>query len=239
MAAQKRCALTSKSVLECRSNLDWFLDSPPNEIGDTLAGFAGALAFIWIVVTVWLQSHELSEQRKEITTTNRHLEKQSFNAFFFELVATHNSIVSGIDIRTFGDSRVIHQGRDAFHFFFEKFSEPEPGERMYPDLAPDRTLVRYGEMYAEHRSDLGHYFRFVYNSLRAIEESPVVDLTYKRLFRSLFSDDELLVIYYNCATEKGRNLAPRARRFDLFNNLPFERLVRKEHIDLLGANYFD
>ncbi|UWP98968.1 hypothetical protein [Aliiroseovarius crassostreae] len=42
------------------------LKSPPNEIGDTLAGIAGALAFLWIIVTVQLQSKELAEQRKEL-----------------------------------------------------------------------------------------------------------------------------------------------------------------------------
>lgn len=36
-----------------------------NEVGDTLAGFAGSLAFVWLVVTVWLQATELREQRKE------------------------------------------------------------------------------------------------------------------------------------------------------------------------------
>jgi hypothetical protein len=39
--------------------------STPNEIGDMLAGFAGALAFIWIVVTVLLQAAELREQREQ------------------------------------------------------------------------------------------------------------------------------------------------------------------------------
>lgn len=43
--------------------------APANEIGDTLAGIAGVLAFLWIIVTVWLQSQELSEQREELKQT--------------------------------------------------------------------------------------------------------------------------------------------------------------------------
>jgi hypothetical protein len=39
----------------------------PNEIGDALAGLAGSLALVWIVVTVWLQATELKEQRKELS----------------------------------------------------------------------------------------------------------------------------------------------------------------------------
>lgn len=43
----------------------YLLAASPNEIGDTLAGVAGALAFVWLVVTVSLQATELREQRKE------------------------------------------------------------------------------------------------------------------------------------------------------------------------------
>jgi autonomous glycyl radical cofactor GrcA len=64
MSFQRNCILLETSVLECRENWERFWASKPNEIGDTLAGFAGTLAFIWIVVTVWLQSTELAEQRE-------------------------------------------------------------------------------------------------------------------------------------------------------------------------------
>ncbi|KIC16637.1 hypothetical protein GC1_10355 [Leisingera sp. ANG1] len=49
------------------------ITSPPNEIGDTFAGVAGVLAFLWIIVTVWLQSQELAEQRKELSATRDEL----------------------------------------------------------------------------------------------------------------------------------------------------------------------
>ncbi|WP_170386747.1 hypothetical protein [Ruegeria atlantica] len=49
----------------CETKWQYLQSASPNEIGDTLAGFAGTLAFIWIVVTVWLQAEELQEQRKE------------------------------------------------------------------------------------------------------------------------------------------------------------------------------
>ena len=50
-----------------------FLKAPPNEIGDTLAGLAGALAFLWIIVTVSLQSKELKAQREELAATRSEL----------------------------------------------------------------------------------------------------------------------------------------------------------------------
>ena len=44
---------------------DQFRNLRPSEMGDTLAGIFSALAFIWIIVTVFLQSNELKEQRHE------------------------------------------------------------------------------------------------------------------------------------------------------------------------------
>lgn len=49
------------------------ITSPPNEIGDTFAGIAGVLAFLWIIITVWLQSQELAAQRKELAATRSEL----------------------------------------------------------------------------------------------------------------------------------------------------------------------
>jgi hypothetical protein len=51
-----------------------FSDLPSNAIGDTLAGIFAPLAFIWIVVTVFLQSLELAEQRKELALTRIELQ---------------------------------------------------------------------------------------------------------------------------------------------------------------------
>lgn len=53
-----------------------FVLSPPNEIGDTFAGLAGVLAFLWIIVTVWLQSQALNEQRDELELTRKEFEAQ-------------------------------------------------------------------------------------------------------------------------------------------------------------------
>jgi hypothetical protein len=73
LALHSRCAFLASGTLECRSNFYRFLDSPPNEIGDTIAGVFSTLAFVWIVVTVFLQSAELFEQRQELALTREEL----------------------------------------------------------------------------------------------------------------------------------------------------------------------
>lgn len=41
-------------------------NAPANELGDTLSGVGSVLAFVWVIVTVVLQSQELKAQREEL-----------------------------------------------------------------------------------------------------------------------------------------------------------------------------
>lgn len=58
---------TVEDSTECTTNLKAFLQSTPNEKGDALAGLAGSLAFLWLIITVLLQSKELELTRKEFS----------------------------------------------------------------------------------------------------------------------------------------------------------------------------
>lgn len=53
------------------------LASPPNEFGDFLAGAFAPLAFLWLALTVWLQSRELKLQRKELQQNGEALRLQA------------------------------------------------------------------------------------------------------------------------------------------------------------------
>ncbi|MGX9355733.1 hypothetical protein ACS3SW_11430 [Roseobacteraceae bacterium S113] len=59
------CNLDLFPTGDCPAKWRHIVAAPINEVGDTLAGLAGVLAFIWLVATVLLQAHELREQRKE------------------------------------------------------------------------------------------------------------------------------------------------------------------------------
>ncbi len=61
----------------CKTNYEIFLQSPPNEKGDVLAGLAGSLAFLWIIITVLQQSQELRLQRTELRGTKEALSQQT------------------------------------------------------------------------------------------------------------------------------------------------------------------
>ncbi|MGB0966577.1 MAG: hypothetical protein ACPGUX_00175 [Halocynthiibacter sp.] len=69
--------LETCGVVSCESKWQEFLSASPNEIGDTLAGIFGGLAFLWIIMTVLLQSQELREQRRELRQARGEYEKMA------------------------------------------------------------------------------------------------------------------------------------------------------------------
>lgn len=48
--------------------------------------------------------------------------------------------------------------------------------------------------------------------------------------RSLLSDYELVFIFYNCLSEKGRRFNRFANEYALFDNLDVQRLLNFEHV---------
>ncbi|MEP4979619.1 hypothetical protein [Ascidiaceihabitans sp.] len=70
------CAFVDGKEVCGISFFDRFLSSPPNEIGDTLAGVFGSLAFLAAAVAVVMQSFELAAQREELRLTRIEFEAQ-------------------------------------------------------------------------------------------------------------------------------------------------------------------
>ncbi|WP_170526226.1 hypothetical protein [Ruegeria arenilitoris] len=70
---------------ECVSKWSYLRSAPPNEIGDTLAGVAGALAFVWVAASVVIQRLELDRTVNAFVEQGASLREQSdrdaFDAF--------------------------------------------------------------------------------------------------------------------------------------------------------------
>lgn len=80
LALFETCRIDDQAIRHCAPRWQVFWHSPPNEIGDTLAGFAGTLAFIWLLVTVAMQAQDLRDTRED---TKRMAEAFNEQADFF------------------------------------------------------------------------------------------------------------------------------------------------------------
>lgn len=184
-----------------------------------------ALAFAMIIVTLWMQKHELAQQRqelednrkvmslqqKEMKQQNESLRRQRFESTFFNMLNLYGEIVATISI---GDSVV---GRHGFVLFSESLNQ----------LARDRgdsepSIETYELWYRKRDYAIGHYFRTLYNVFRFIDESGGDEKTmYARLVRAQLSRDELKLLAFNGLGQHGREkFRPLIEKYSLLKHLP-------------------
>ncbi len=220
-------------------------------VGGTLNPILTFLTVIGLLVTIHLQQRELRLTRKELEKSSNALEAQNlttkqqrFENTLFSMNEMLNQIVNAMDLVN-GDQR--KSGRDCFTIFYSTLNSryrrenailKEKGHIVDNVMKISMAVSAYGWMYHKHQSDLGHYFRVLYNIFRYIDQSEFSDGIYAKILRAQLSNQELLIIFYNNATERGSAFAALAERFELFDNMDTEQLLRPEHIDLASKKSF-
>ena len=221
------------------------------QAGDTFGGitslFSG-LAFAGLIVTLWMQRHELRLQRLELTETRAELanqravmerqtgdaQKQNLETTFFRRLQHFETIIAAIDRqyldRDSSGQETQHtvQGRDAL----ERIARTVRRATLFdgsqaPNQAPkpEGWRERYSNIYLKLESDLGNYFRVLYTVVDHIDARD--DLTddekynYIKIVRASLTPDECLLIFYN-ATSKFASARMRdlITRYAMLKHLP-------------------
>lgn len=225
-------------------------------VGGTLNPILTFLTFCVVLATLYFQRTELIESRREMKRSAdaleaqiREISEQKFEASFFQLLTLLNIIVNSIDLRVPGGrtgALVVPgydiRGRDCFreHFIelgdlYREERRKNPSERI-SDLETIRIV--YEQFWDRHRQDLGHYFRFIYNIIRLIDQKNTDNKIYSRIFRAQLSDYELVLIFYNCQTHLGEKLKHLVEKTALLNNMPVELLFHECHVNLFGRGAY-
>jgi hypothetical protein len=208
------------------------------------AFFSGA-AFGGVILAIILQMEELSLQRKELRDTRKVLKdqnetftKQKFDSAFFQMLNLHHEIVKGMDVPWQGK---IWTGRDCFMIFIEAIKrklETEKFVKQKTTSAWERPAMEmaYLEVYEGYQGDIGHYFRNLYNIVKFVDRSDVKDKKfYTNLIRAQLSSNELLLLFYNCASPPGRErdgkekFRPLVEKYALLKNMPEKDLIDPSH----------
>ena len=220
--------------------------------GAANALFSG-LAFAGIIYAVLLQRKELQLQRQELVATRKELEgqklqleiqnktltKQNFEDTFFQLLRLHNEILNAMDLQ---DGSEKYQGRDCITRLYDLFKNSY-GDHNY--RYPDRTHLEkirgaYNDFFRKHQSDLGHYFRTLYNIVKFVSRSDVPDKRfYTNLVRAQLSNYELVLLFYNCLSDLGRDkFKPLVEEFALLKNMPKDLLRQPDHAPLFNESAY-
>ncbi len=168
-------------------------------------------------------------------------------------------IVSSIDMELTIDYKVINErveaaqkssacGRSSFKkacdAFANRLSISNSNHKLDPIRQPlfiqNSTQVKISSVYTylwpELRAGFSHYFRYLYRILKVIDESGLNDadkIKFSRIVRSQLSDYELLIIFYNCQSEYGKNLIPYVLKYRLLDNLLKDLCINDDHFALV------
>lgn len=206
-------------------------------IGGVLNPIFGFLGLIALLLTIALQAKELKLSRKELRNSSNALKAQNgtliiqnFESSFFQMLRLHNDIVNSIDFVNISTT-ITTSGRDCFPVMVDRL------KGYLKSFQNNRQIVEkyYEDFYKQHQGELGHYFRYLYNIFKFIDNSNIENKKfYSNLVRAQLSNHELVILFYNCFSKYGNNkFLPLAKKYSLFKNMPTSILIQESHIDWL------
>lgn len=235
---------TSKSGGPVEQESGWFGDL----FGFSNAIFSG-LAFVGVAIAVFLQRYEIDltrqeldisqsifyEQEQSLKLANTQSRIQMFESTFFNLLNLLKGITDGIAINQ-GDISLLGEviyyndnikrantvsGKQVFPYFvreIEYFMKNDSGDQLN---SYDQC---YRQFYNHRNSDLGHYFRTLYNIVDFVDTTPYLESAeqkkkYANFLRAQLSDHEAALLFYNGLSSNGvEKFKPLIERYALLKN---------------------
>ena len=192
-----------------------------------------ALAFAMIIVTLWMQKYELKQQREELEITrkvmkqqkeemeeqNESLRRQRFENTFFNMLEMHGEIVATICSVQDGKTGRLAFGSLVTRLF--NYSRDKIYNNESQKDAHGVSIKSYENWYSSRESEIGHYFRTLYNLIRYIDENGRDQkMTYSRLVRAQLSYHELQLLLYNGLSKYGKEkFKPLIEKYSLLKHL--------------------
>lgn len=232
------------TVIVFAANFAFGKQGEAGQWGDFFGGFLNPIltfiTFMGVLITIVLQQRELRESREELKRSAEALisqndvsSRQLFENTFFQMLTLHNNIVSSVDIHTH-DGKVI-SGRDCFNLFLQRLSSAfKIVRRSSPELSGEELLEKaYIYYWRGNNSDLGHYYRYMYNIIRYVDENETSKPYHIKLIRAQLSDQETVLLFYNSLSSLGEKFSRYAEKYELFDNLRDDMLIMPEHASLV------
>jgi hypothetical protein len=208
------------------------------QFGDFVGGIIGS---IWALAGVILFYVALTEQRKEFKLTrevfldqseiykkqSETLELQQFESTYFNMLQLHHQIVGSIDYDDYNDitkkTKTV-TSRDCFKGFYDQLNKSLQSKVEQTTDTVKAVNESYSKVYASYQSDLGPYFRNLYNILKFIKRKQPGDKNdrfYSNLLRAQLSNFELKLLFYHCLSELGTNeFKGYVEKYQFFKEMP-------------------
>ena len=180
------------------------------------------------------QRAEIDRLKEDAEAERALTSKRDFEHTFFSLLPLLHATLQEIEARnSYGIEPKF--GRDAVRRILDEHLGASKG-----DDASDK--MAYDNAYRKHRDDLGHYFRLIYQIVRFIDESSVIDKQfYARLLRANLSNAEMVLLGLNCVYGGGNpKFKKLVEKYALLHNISSsEAISRRLDINLEKAAFGD
>lgn len=239
-----------------------------DQFGVATALFSG-LAFAGFLVALLMQQQELALQReqhrkalsvmelerKEFQKHSAAMDRQNFEAMFFRMLEVLRECREDLKCRKLHSQSEHMSGIAACQEAKRHLERQWPKKDIrhlakvykidhYTAIANDAYTDRYRSYFQD---TFGRYFRIAYHTLKFIDDTyPRVNgkptdtaRRYSRIYRAEFSQPELVMLMYNCASKLGSdNFKPLADAYDMYDNLPPDDLIDPSHRVLSGSRFY-
>lgn len=133
-----------------------------------------------------------------------------------------------------------NSGRDSMRAILEDVYIRYKNNGQYASKV--RTAVRcFDELYVENRQVMSVHFRVLYQLCRFISKAKIDDnkkALYSKIVRSQLSEEECIMIRYNCLNSYGLKMQDYANEFNLLKHLPFTRLMEFKAWDKIFSDSY-
>jgi hypothetical protein len=225
---------------------------PDDKYAATNALFSG-LAFAGLLIAVLLQREELQLQRKELKDTRevlesqkeqlegqkRQMEIQNFENRFFQMLAMWN------ELRRHLEPRYQYQDKVGFEGLMRRLRNQISDQDWYDHDPMDLSFIdeQVRHFYASCPESVRNYMGVLYNLLKLVDRADIIGARnqkfYTNIVRIQLSQHELVVVFYNCLSQYGRDkFKPLAEKYSLFKHVNDEYLMMPEHRGLYKEGAF-
>ncbi|MCT7536192.1 putative phage abortive infection protein [Aliarcobacter butzleri] len=208
--------------------------------------FSG-LAFIALIITIYLQQQEIKESKEEI-------QKQNFETTFFNLIKIHNDVLLNLRHLRINDNKepFTSYGYEALSNYFEQFKNYGVNAiYIYDSISSKEEALENSlknryissdncELNLKFLTNL-KFIENIYSCLNLIDNANFIKdkKIYLETLYAQISDEELALIFYYTHGIKNK-YKPLLEKYKFFENLDIDLLHNwKDEIKLYNKNAFD
>jgi hypothetical protein len=210
----------------------------------------GSLATVFTGLALILLFYTIVVQRQEMKATRDVMYFQQVQDSLFQMLGVLNNIIEGISLSKTDEHDIVvaeYKGRRAFKTLRKNFETVlaqryfiegryEGGARkikdsqyvaIKPTVGDDALIQAWEIFWKNHRIWLAHYFRYLYQIMKFVDSSKISKekkLELASAVRAQISDYELVMLFYNLKSPRGKGFESLCYKYKLLKHLPEDLL---------------